>query len=91
MSRRLFVEQKLPISPSNLVGLIESDESIMVLFERAQIEVPADRDASPLAAELVAPIGAPQSVTIFADLERLESDLWDEYRALKMQLAAAGR
>ena len=40
MSNRLIVDTNLMHANSRIVGMIETDESVMVLFERAQIEIP---------------------------------------------------
>ena len=88
MSNRLIIDTNLMHANSRIVGMIETDESVMVLFERAQIEIPCDRNATAASpggknADYMAEV-----VSISADLERLESDLWDEFRAIKLQLAA---
>jgi len=90
MSNRLIVDTNLIHANSRIVGMIETDESVMVLFERAQIEIPYDRNSTAAPAGVKKADCLPEVVSISADLEQLESDLWDEFRAIKLQLAATG-
>jgi hypothetical protein len=88
MSNRLIVDTNLMHANSRIVGMIETDESVMVLFERAQIEIPGDRNSTAATPGAKKADCLPEVVSISADLQRLESDLWDEFRAIKLQLTA---
>lgn len=61
---------------TRVLGIIESDEPAIVLFERAQVVIPSN-GRRPTRHE-----------TIHADLPRLESELIAEFQRMKELLAA---
>ena len=85
MFERFAITMTPTDAPSQVIGLIESDQPAVVLFERTQVctlrEVPQRLAAS---AESFPSTSDPE--TILADLEQIKIDLWREFCSIKSRL-----
>ncbi len=84
MSDRYAKSTGSTVLHSQVLGLIESEEPLLVLFERTQVQLPSDPRIS-LSGDSTR---RGSNEAILADLPQLERELWEEFWSFKSRLAA---